>query len=85
MGFKIAEHLNGTAAAKPFSYDVLMRILFSSISIQYVLYFMSRIYEVGLRHNNKIGWKCEAFLKQLRLLNWLRRLKCALVWNGPHC
>ena len=48
VGFKIGEHLNGTAAAKSFSYDILRRISFSSISIQYVLYFTSRVYGVGL-------------------------------------
>jgi hypothetical protein len=48
VGFKIGERPNETAAAKPFSYDVLKRISFSSISIQYILYFTSQVYEVGL-------------------------------------
>ena len=41
VGFKISVHLNGTSAAKPFSYDILRRISFSSISIHYDLYSTS--------------------------------------------
>ena len=48
VGFKIGEYLNGTVAAKHFIYEILRGILFSSISIQCILYFTSRVYEVGL-------------------------------------
>ena len=80
VGFKIEEHLNGTAAAKPFSYDILRRISFSSISIQYVLYFTSRVYEVGLEaKEKKLGGNMRNALNILRLLHWLRWLECTLV------
>ena len=68
LGFKIGEHLNGSAAAKPFSYDVLRRISFLSILIQYVLYFTSRIYEVGLEAQQQTGYKYEAYPKQFASL-----------------
>jgi hypothetical protein len=54
VGFKISEHMNGTVSTKPFGYDVLRWISFSSISIQYDLYERMKS---ELRKKSKIGWK----------------------------
>ena len=68
VGFKIGEHLNGTAAAKPFSYDILRRISFSSLSVQYVSTLRFEYMKSDLRQKNKIGSRYQACPKQFASL-----------------